>query len=92
MRKRRVYAPKKHFVWKFEREAESKRLSQRFLSFLNAPVGIWLLSTVAVGLISLGYSKLQRAQKLEAHNRAIASKLDQEISNRITDFQRRIIT
>lgn len=58
------------------------------IGFLNSALGIWLLSTVAVGFISWGYARIQDSNIRARANEETVSKLDVEIANRIRAFRR----
>lgn len=59
----------------------------KFWTFLNSSVGIWLLSSVTVGLITWGYSQWTENRKSDNENLLGISKIDIEMTNRIVDFE-----
>lgn len=70
-----------------ENSTQPKTFGQRVWSFLNSPVGIWFLSTVAFGLISYSYASWQKTDTQLKNNFLVESKLDIEIANRLNQFQ-----
>jgi hypothetical protein len=57
------------------------------LAFLNSAVGIWLLSSVTIGLITWAYSQWSESEKAEKEKSTTISKIDIEMTNRIFDFE-----
>jgi hypothetical protein len=69
-----------------ERAAADNRF-RKVLNFFGTPLGIWMLSTIAVGLITFGYS-LARDQADEAkRNRAEVRQIDAEIVGRLESMR-----
>jgi hypothetical protein len=58
----------------------------RLLRFLNTPFGIWLLSSILVGAIGWGYATWQDHLQEQTANSQAVSRLDTEISTRLSTF------
>lgn len=67
--------------------SKPKTFQQKTLAFLNSALGIWLLSSVALSLVSWSYSRLSESVEEERENKATIQKLDIEISARIRKFE-----
>lgn len=59
----------------------------RIWSFLNSSFGLWLLSTVFVGIMVNFYTKFQEESIAKAKNQELQRKLETEISSRLTEFK-----
>lgn len=75
-------------IYRFEvrhslREKPSRSTRDRIWNFLNTGVGLWLLSTVAVGLITAAYGAWSTHNDKKELAQRSAAKLDLEIGNRI---------
>ena len=55
--------------------------------FVNTSFGIWLLSTVVVGLVSWGYANWSEAKQNDAKSKESIRKLDLELFARISNFE-----
>lgn len=64
-----------------------EREKSRILSFFNSSLGIWLLSSVTVGLVTWAYTQWSDSQKAEKANAATIAEMDVEMANRIVDFE-----
>lgn len=58
----------------------------RFLAFFNTGLGLWLLSSIAVGTISWSYSEWSRYQQSKETKQELIRKLDLEIAVRLRYF------
>lgn len=58
----------------------------RLVSFFNTGLGLWLLSTLAVGFISWGYGEWSRHQENQRNTTELIRKLDLEIGVRLRHF------
>ncbi|HCG8254228.1 hypothetical protein [Vibrio atypicus] len=85
------------FRQEIRQEIESKA-NKSFLSFLNSPLGIWLLSTVLVGFLSFSYKTWQDSIRTKNLNKESASividegnfrirQLDKAIENAMNHFE-----
>lgn len=61
---------------------EPKTGRGRVWKALNTPFAMWLLTTVAVGVITAGYTKLQASLQEAQNKRILVRKLDNEIAGR----------
>ncbi|MCS3799007.1 hypothetical protein [Niastella sp. OAS944] len=70
------------------REEIRKNISKKggFVSFINAPLFLWFLSVVVIGLISFLYNDYVQEQKDNIETIEKINKLDFEIENRISQF------
>jgi hypothetical protein len=68
---------------------EKERASFRKISwnFFNSPFGLWLLSTVLVGLTVYFYNDSKLRNEISANNSATIQKLETETSNRLQQFK-----
>lgn len=65
---------------------ENEQIS-KFWKFVNSSFGIWLLSTVVVGLIVYLYNDSKLQNEISANNAATIQKLETEASNRLQQFK-----
>lgn len=68
-------------------EKRTKSKWAKFWAFLNTSFGIWLLSTVAVGLITWGYTQWEENHTKSIENRQLIRKIDLEIAARLSYFE-----
>jgi hypothetical protein len=68
-------------------ENEDKSFRKKSWIFINSSLGIWLLSSVVVGLIVYFYNNNKLENELSANNAAIIQKLETETSNRLEQFK-----
>lgn len=72
-----------------ELERERSRPTPRGLwAFLNSAFGLFLLSTVAVGLISTGYALVQEQIRIRTERHAVMGRIETEINNRLSGTAR----
>jgi len=64
-----------------------KTWQKKSLAFFNSALGIWLLSSVALGLVSWSYSRLSESIAEKKENNGAIQKLDIEITARIRRFE-----
>ena len=67
--------------------AKTKTWRNRALGFLNSALGIWLLSSVALGLVTWTYARWTETVTKARENREAVEKLDIEIAARIQRLQ-----
>jgi len=58
---------------------------------LNSAFALWLLSTVAIGLITWSYSTMQEKQARNAASQKTITNIDIEVAQRLTQFRLRIV-
>ncbi len=68
-------------------ENDDKSFGTKSWKFINSSFGIWLLSTVVVGLIVYFYNDNKLKNEIAANNAASIQKLETEISNRLQQFK-----
>lgn len=68
-------------------EKERSSFSHKIWKFINSPLGLWLLSTVLVGLVVYFYDNNKLQNQIIANNTATLHKLETEISNRLQQFR-----
>jgi hypothetical protein len=68
-------------------EKVGKSFRNKIWTFMNSSLGIWLLSTVVVGLIVYFYNNNKLENELSANNAATIQKLETETSNRLQQFK-----
>jgi hypothetical protein len=74
-----------------ELERERLRSTPRGLwSFLNSPFVLFLLSTIAVGLISTAYALVQERIRIRTEQQAVISRIETEINNRLSGTARAV--
>src|SRR5882757_2170407 len=73
-----------------ETQPDSPSPIRRLLKFLNTTLGIWLLSTVAVGTLSWSYGQFRDRNAEHDHTAEVVKRLDAEIGNRLADYRRRV--
>ncbi len=66
-----------------EAEKPAPTLRRKLWTFLNSPVGIWILATLLVGGVSWGYIKWEAARSERDAFRSVIVKLDAEIESRL---------
>jgi len=67
---------------------KAKRSDEKsFLSILNQPIMIWLLSTVVVGLVTFGYNKLSDNSRKQSTVYERVLEIDVELSSRIRSIE-----
>jgi len=66
---------------------EEKKFGRMVLDFFNSAFGLWLLSTVVVGLIVSLYSNIKTKNEIAATNTETMRKLTTEISGRLQVFK-----
>jgi hypothetical protein len=66
---------------------EKKKKENKAWTFLNSSFGIWLLSSVALGLITWGYSQITTAVTENKKNKTDIAKHDAEIGGRIKNYR-----
>jgi hypothetical protein len=64
--------------------------ARRVFNFLNTGLGLWFLTTVAVGLVSFSYTKWDEHSTKVRDNRTAARKMNIEISTRLQDFSAKL--
>ncbi len=71
-----------------ELEKRNRRGSRRtrWVAFLNTGLGLWILSTLAVGTISWGYGEWSRYQQGKEAKQELIRKVDLEIAVRLRYF------
>lgn len=62
-----------------------------FLDFLNSTLGIWVLSSVALSLITWGYTQWTENKKKDVERDQTIAEMDAEISNRIIDLEMKLV-
>jgi hypothetical protein len=65
-------------------KASNQSFPRRVVNFLNTGLGLWFLTTVAVGLVSFSYAKWDEHNTKIRDNRTTERKLNIEISTRLT--------
>jgi hypothetical protein len=68
-------------------QLQQVRLRRPVMEFLNSPLGIWMLSTIAVGALSLGYTLITEAYKTRQAQTQLARRLITEARSRITQWK-----
>lgn len=66
-----------------EKARKQRSRGERLLAFLNAPVILWLLSTIVVGLITWQYTRWEERQTQQQQVQAEIRNLDLEIHGRL---------
>lgn len=66
---------------------QEKTFQQKLWSFVNSSFGLWLLSSVVVGLIAFFYNNAQLQAKISAANSSTIHKLNTETSHRLQKFK-----
>lgn len=66
--------------------AKAKTWRKQALAFFNSALGIWLLSSVALGFVTWTYSRWTETLTKERENREAVEKLEIEIAARIKRF------
>lgn len=61
---------------------KSRPPKEKLWDYLNSPFSLWVLSTIVVGLISLGYARYQESVRKSEENRETARRLKAEADNR----------
>jgi hypothetical protein len=67
--------------------AKAETWRKRALAFFNSALGIWLLSSVALGLVTWTYTRWTETLAKARENREAVEKLDIEIAARIQRFE-----
>lgn len=67
---------------------QERSLGKRLIAFLNTGLGLWLLSTVAVGSISLAYAALQSHLAVAAEQRVRLERTETEVVGRLLQWQK----
>jgi hypothetical protein len=67
--------------------AEPPTRGERLIAFLNSGLGIWILSSILVGLVTWSYTMWTESRSTARENDAIIEKLDVEIVARMTRFR-----
>lgn len=87
---------KKHFkeeeVFRYEvrkslEKKEKKPFWPRLWELMNSAFGLWLLSTVVVGLVASSYGDLKAKNEINAKNTETRRKLETEVSSRLQIFR-----
>jgi hypothetical protein len=79
-----------YFKYEVRKSLEQKKNStflQRCWMFLNSSFGLWLLSSVVVGLIVNSYSNHEKNVAVQVQNQETQRKIETEISSRVQSFQ-----
>jgi len=61
-------------------------LSRRVFSFFNSAFGLWLLSTIVIGLVTFSYSKYNDARQVRVQKQLFEERLADEIGARVNDL------
>jgi hypothetical protein len=69
-----------------ELKKKEKKKSKTW-EFMNSSFGIWLLSSVALGLITWGYTQISQSLAADKKNQAEIQKYDVEIPARINNYK-----
>jgi hypothetical protein len=75
------------FREEIRKKISEKEKSSKIWTFLNSSFGIWLLSTVVVGLIVYFHNENKVNNEIFANNTALINKLETEASNRLQLFK-----
>ena len=67
--------------------AQRDTFTQKIWAFLNCPLGLWFLSTIAIGIISWSYSQWQANQVQIQEYQKQRRKLNMEVASRIQTFK-----
>ncbi len=73
------------------RQSISSKNENKVLDFLNSPLGIWILSTIVIGIITFGYKKYKEKRKIVVENNLKLSRITSEIEFRIKHVDRVMI-
>lgn len=71
--------------------SEASKKQTGFWAWLNSPLGIWFLTFVVLGSISVGYRWYEADQKKKAEKRSLLRKLDSEIALRLDNLNERLV-
>ena len=74
-------------IRKILREKEQSSFRKKSWKIINSPFGLWLLSTVLVGLVVFFYNDNKLKNEISVNNAATIQKLETETSNRLQHFK-----
>lgn len=69
------------------KKSEDKSIGKRSWKLVNSPFGLWLLSTVVVGLIVYFYNDNKLKAEISANNAATLQRLNTETAHRLQKFR-----
>jgi hypothetical protein len=74
------------FRFEIQKDIESQKRKFSFLSFLNSALGIWILSTIIIGLFTYFFNDYITTRKENKEREDKIRQLDTEIESRISQF------